>query len=536
MNSNVSNGLLARHTAFGFVLPAVRKHALRHLGALVIVVAPLAVFRGALANGFVWDDYFNFVVNRAYRGVGWAELSWMFNSAQLSHWIPITWMTLGLDYVVWGMAPAGYHLTNLLFHSANAWVFYLVARRILRAAVPDIEAGALRAGSVGAALFFSVHPLRAESVVWITERRDLVSGLFFLLAVFAYLRARDAKPASTRASRRSFMLSVIFFQFGVMSKSIVVTLPVVLLILDVYPLRRLGRSGARWSQVKVLLEKLPYLPMALLGGFVAVTIVGRDGGLISLERLSVLDRIIVIFHSAWFYLWKTVLPFGLSPLYELPSSVSALAPRFLVPLVATLAISCLVLAARHRWPAAMAAWFAYLCILAPVSGGLHNGVQIAADRYTYLACLPWALLFGGGVMMVVRAGLATVLSPLAYKASLASIGAWLAALALLASSQTAIWRDDETLWRHALASDPQCFVCHHNLGAYLARSGRSAEGATHFERATALRPTAPVPRGALVLAYLSMQAPDRADAELQTLRSLDPDLARTLSPAFLGTW
>src|SRR5687767_13473784 len=286
MNSNVANGLLARHNAFGLVAPAVRRHALRRLGLFVVAMAPLVVFRGALTNGFVWDDYFNFVVNRGYRGLGWTELSWMFNSAQLSHWIPITWATLGFDYLMWGMWPTGYHLTNLVFHSANACIFYVIAGHILRTAVPGLQAIAWRAGALAAALFFAVHPLRTESVVWITERRDLVSGLFFLLAVLAYLRAREPDPAS----RRWFALSVIFFQLGVMSKSIVVTLPVVLLALDVYPLRRLRLSGSPLSQAKVILEKLPYLPMALLGSFVAITIVGRDGGLHSLERLSLLDR------------------------------------------------------------------------------------------------------------------------------------------------------------------------------------------------------------------------------------------------------
>jgi hypothetical protein len=510
------------HDAFDLVV--AQRDVLRYLGLILVAMAPVIVFHRALVNGFVWDDYFNFVINHDYRGLGWTELSWMFNSAQLSHWIPITWLTLGFDYLLWGMSPAGYHLTNLVFHSANACVFYLVAGRLLRAAVPAIEVIALQAGSLASALFFAVHPLRTESVVWITERRDLVSGLFFLLAVWAYLRARE--PDS--ASRRWFAASVIFFQFGVMSKSIVVTLPIVLLILDAYPLRRLSISALR--------EKLPYLPMALLGSFVAITVVGRDGGLVSFERLSLLDRIILVCHSAWFYLWKTAFPFALSPLYELPQTVTATTPRFFVAIVGAVVITFFVLAVRRRWPAATAAWFAYLCILAPVSGGIHNGVQVAADRYTYLAGLPWALVFGGGVMFVARRGVADALRPLVYKASLAGIAGWIVVLAVLASTQTAIWRDDESLWRHALTRDPQCFVCHHNLGTVFAKTGRATEAVAQFERAVALRPTASVPRGALVMAYLSIQAEERADAEIRILRSLDPDLARTLSPAFVGTW
>ena len=502
---------------------------------LVIVGVPLVVFAPSLANGFVWDDHFNLIANRDYRGLGWTQLMWMLASSHLAHWIPVTWLTLGVDYALWGMWPAGYHLSNILFHATNAWVFYLVGRHLVRAAMPNLEHAALTAGATAAALFFAVHPLRVESVAWITERRDLVSGLFFLLTVLTYLYACAGGVHSTRWR----VMSLVCFQLAVLAKVIVVTLPVVLVILDVYPLKRLEPSVRRWTAPanrRILAEKLLYLPMAFLGGFVAISTFGKSGGLTSLDKLPVLDRLAAILYSAWFYVWKTALPFGLSPLYEMPPTIDPLSPRFVVALIGTIGITVLAVVVCRRWPAALAVWLVYLCLLAPVSGGMHNGRHLVADRNTYLPCLPWALLFGGAMAAIVQAGVVGAVTRYTFRLASSIAAAWLVALAVLASLQTTAWRDDEALWRHALAADPACFTCHHNLGTALANKGLEAAAIAHFQRAVALRPAEPIPHGALVIAYLITGAQDRAAAELATLRSLDPGLARDLSPAFLTAW
>jgi protein O-mannosyl-transferase len=514
------------------MVPRIRQQWI--LPALIVAV-PCLIFVPTLANGFVWDDHFNLVSNRDYRGLGRAQLTWMLTSAHLAHWIPVTWLTLGFDYVVWGMNPIGYHLTNVVVHAAATGVLYFVARRLLHAAVPTTSRAALITGAAGAALFFSIHPLRAESVAWVTERRDVVSGLFFLLAVLSYLRACDIGASASRW----LAISVACFQFGVLSKSIVVTLPFVLLILDVYPLRRLEPLVLRWTAPanrRVLLEKLPYVPMMALGTFVAISTFGRGGHLTSLDTLSFADRAGMIFYSAFFYVSKTVAPIALSPLYELPLTVSPLAPRFAVPLAGSLAITVVVMCLRHRWPAGLAAWLTYLCILVPVSGAVHNGRHLVADRNTYLACVPWALLFGAAIAAVVRARNTGMMTRPAFRLASIVISVWLLTLAAIASYQATIWRDDETLWRHALAVDAQCFSCRHNLGAALMANGMKHAAIEEFQRAIALRPLAPIPHGALVLGYLATGARDRAEAALRTLRPLDPDLARTLSPAFLSTW
>jgi hypothetical protein len=500
---------------------------------LVTVIVPLVVLSPALWNGFVWDDHFNLVTNRGYRGLGWAQLQWMSTTTLLSHWIPVTWMTFGLDYVLWGMNATGYHLTNLLLHTANALLFLLVGRRLVRLAAPTTAEIAVLSGAAVASLFFSVHPLRVESVAWITERRDVLSGFFFLAAILAYLRAQDDQNVR---DHRWFAISIACFQLGVLSKSIVVTLPVVLLILDVYPLRRLEWSPVRWftrDGRHVFLEKLPFVPMTVVGSFVATSIIGRAN---EFTPLSLVERLALTVHSFWFYVWKTAVPVRLSPLYELPNHIDLRQPRFVAAVLAALGLTVLAALLARRWPAMLIAWLTYLVIVGPVSGIRHTGIQVAADRYTYLSCLPWAMLVGAGVTAIVQARLVGALTTQTFRRISIVLASWLLALALITAQQTLVWRDSETLWRHALAVDPQCFACHHNLGSALLHRGMNTAAIEHFERAIVIRPPASSARGGLVFAHMASGAPDEARRQLEILRLSDEQLARDLTGLLITGW
>src|SRR5260221_741664 len=171
----------------------------RHFPAIVAVLA-LLLFLPALGNDFVnWDDERNFVLNPNYRGLGWTEIEWMWTSHLLGRYVPITWMTLGLDYTIWGMNPLGYHLTSVLFHAINAVLFYLLALALLGIALrdrPKAMQARIPIEALFAALVFALHLLRAESVAWVTERRDVVSGTFVLLAMLAYLRGNPDVPGA----------------------------------------------------------------------------------------------------------------------------------------------------------------------------------------------------------------------------------------------------------------------------------------------------------------------------------------------------
>jgi len=189
------------------VAPSSRTIDRLERAAFPAAVLTFFAFLPTLQNGFVeWDDQYNFLLNTSYRGLGWTQLRWMFTAFHTGHYTPLPWITLGADYLVWGLDPFGYHLTNLLLHAANAIVVYLLALRLLGSTVPGAAARPrpLRAAAALVALVFSLHPLRVESVAWATERRDVLCGLFYLLAVLVYLRRAQDPRAEPAVWRRRY--------------------------------------------------------------------------------------------------------------------------------------------------------------------------------------------------------------------------------------------------------------------------------------------------------------------------------------------
>lgn len=459
------------------------------LACLLVLSSALvtaAVFGPSLRYGFTdWDDPINFLDNPYYRGLGWPQLRWMLTANLMGHWIPVSWLTLGADYAVWGMNPFGYHLTNLLWHAASTVLFWLVAARLLALAMPAASPVMRGLGTAIATLFFSIHPLRVESVVWITERRDLTSGFFFLLAVLSYLEAH-ARPASPRAGWRLVSLGATVLALG--SKAIVMGLPLVLVILDVYPLRRLGPSPRDWLDARsrpVWLEKIPFVVIAAAAAAVALQ-VQRTTGYLTSEPLGV--RLAITTHNVWFHVWKTFVPVDLSPVYELPRSLSLLQWPYLLSGLTVIAITGALWFFRHRWPAGLAAWAVYLIMLAPVIGIVHTGYHLGADRNTYVSCMGFAVLVGALVVMIGEAWRRTTLrAPIAVVALILCV-IWILSLGMAARMQTAVWRDAETLWRYAVEIDPACAVCQHNLAVNVGLRGDYTESLAAFERAFALRP------------------------------------------------
>src|SRR5215470_15175202 len=269
---------------------------------LAIVLVVVAVFAIGLRNEFVrWDDHTNFVNNPYFRGLGLRQLGWVFTTTLMGHYIPITWLTFGLDYVIWGMQPAGYHFTNLVLHAANAVLVYWIAKRMLTTACPAASETALRMSAAVAALFFAIHPLRAESVAWATERRDVLSGLFFLTCVATYLRA----VAAAGARRRGLLsVSVAAFVLAMLSKSIVMTLPLLLLVIDWYPLRRLQAPWWSRENGRILVEKLPFMIVGITGAAVAYWAVGHNEYFTPTTKYPLPSRIAMALYSIVFSVSK----------------------------------------------------------------------------------------------------------------------------------------------------------------------------------------------------------------------------------------
>lgn len=461
----------------------------RRLLPVAIVLLTVGAFFPVLQNGFViWDDEKTLLENPNYRGFGWTELRWMFTTFHMGHYQPLSWLSFAFDYLVWGMDPFGYHLTNLLLHAANAVLFYFVALRLLSPALSASSVPGelpLRVAAGFAALLFSVHPLRVESVAWATERRDVLSGLFFLMTLLCYLKAVTGERGDF-ARWRNFALAA--YASSLLSKAGGMTLPVVLLLLDIYPLRRLTGDVRQWfgsGFQRVLREKAPFFLLAVVFGTTALLAQQEAGALKALESYGVAARLAQPLFGIAFYLWKSALPLGLSPLYELPVSFNPWDWPFVLSGLAVVAVSICLYRFRRAWPAGPAIWIYYIVVLAPVLGAVQSGPQIAADRYSYLSCLGWALLGGAGLIYGLR--------KIEWRRSIAvpaMAGLAVLALGALTWKQTQIWRDSERLWRHALAVGPESSTAHYNLGYVLQKRGELPEAIGHYRNSLELNPAA----------------------------------------------
>lgn len=445
----------------------------RHLASYAAVVAAvLLAFSPALSAGWQthWDDDWNFLRNDAFRGLGGSHVRWAFTTFHHGPYQPLAWLSLSLDFVLWGtrpdgaLDPSGFHRTNVLLHAVNAALALGVFRALLLRA-GRTAATSLAGAAVGAA-FFALHPLRVESVAWITERRDLVAGLFALLATGAYLRA-------TERGGRWWLLAGAAFAASLLGKATGVMLPLAWILLDVSVLGRVRDVGAK----RLVLEKLPFVGLSLAAGVVAV--IGQSANDTLMADRGLVDRFA---QSGWalaHYLKTTVLPVDLLPLYELDAAEAApggLWPGFLVGAGVTLA----AWVGRRRAPVAAAAWAGFVLLVLPVLGLLQAGVQAAADRYTYL---PHLALAAGVAVLGTRCA-----------ASRSAAVRWLpvvplALLAALTYDQTRIWHDTETLWTATLERSPRHAEARIGLSHVLNDAGRPAEAEPHVRLyAEELRP------------------------------------------------
>jgi protein O-mannosyl-transferase len=488
---------------------------LRGAGApCVIFAAAFLTFLPALSADFVnWDDYDNVVNNTGVHGLRTAQLQWMWTGAVLGHWIPLTWMSFGLNYTLGGLNPRGYHLLNLLLHAASATVFFFIVRRLLRAAGAAGAEPGLSVGAGFAALLFAVHPLRVESVVWVSERKDVLCGFFFMLAVLAYLSAASVTPLRRGWTYASLAATAA----ALLSKAAAMPLPAVLLLLDVYPLGRARVIGWR----RCLLEKLPWAAIAAIGAFIALRVVLTGTRVTGYETYGPGSRLAMTAYTFGFYPARWLWPVELLPVYELPVEVRLLAPRFLIPALAVVAVTALLWALRRVFPAGLAAWTLSVLMLLPISGIVHSGHQLAHDRYSYLSGLGFAALAGGGVARLLDARSRGRVSAFISRSVLAGAAAVLLVLAVGAWDQSRIWQDSETLWRWSVNVDPACSICWNNLGTSLTAQNRHPEAEVAFRKAFALRPKRATLASNIATALYGQKKVREAEDMLRLALSLD---------------
>lgn len=406
--------------------------------AAAAAAAVVVVFLPALFFPFLsWDDDVN-IVSNAYLSFSSDGLSWMLTGSRLGHWHPLTWLTLAFDRAVWGGRAAGFHLTNVLLHAASAALLVLCARRLLQSR--DAWPALLAAG------LWALHPLRVESVAWVTERRDVLCGLFLLASLYAHLRAAEQDAPRWR------VLAVALGGAAMLSKVFAVVWPAVLVVVDALVLGR----GPRWR------EKVPYLLFAAPSLGMNLAAQSATGAAVSLSSFGLEHRLAQAFLGLAFYPLKTALPTGLSPLYE-TSALLQPAP-FAWSMAAVLAAAAWWALWGRENKRLSAALLAYVILLSPALGLFKSGRMSAADRWSYLPAVPLSLLLAGLAAPVLdrRPARAAALAALLVSAGLTRL-------------QLPVWSSDEALWRRACAASPLSYYARLKLAAALDAAGRAAQ-------------------------------------------------------------
>jgi tetratricopeptide (TPR) repeat protein len=485
----------------------------------------LAALGRVSGNGFIedFDDDEYVTRNPAVKaGLTPAGARWALTAFHSHNWHPLTWLSLQADTSLWGRGPWGYHLTNLLLHTANVVLLFTLLYRTTGAA----------ARSATVAGLFAVHPLHVESVAWVSERKDVLCGLFFLLTLLAYVRY------ALRPGWGRYLAVVGLFALGLLAKPMLVTLPCVLLLLDYWPLGRLWPpdtpaagekpAPARASPGRLVLEKLPLLVLAV--GCSAATLAAQERIVQDWEDFPARARLLNALVAYATYLVQAVWPVRLAFFYPHPGSA---VPAGEVAGAVLLLVALSALAAwgtrRHRY--LTVGWLWYLGMLVPVIGLVQVGLQGHADRYTYLPLV--------GVFLMLAWGGADLLARWRVPRAVAAAGgaAVVGVCAVLAWHQADSWRDSPTLWQHALDVTADNYLAHHKLGLLLLKAGEPAEARRHFEAALRIKPELAATHAALARAYEEEGRPDEAIASLQEALRLDPRLGaarRALARLYVG--
>jgi tetratricopeptide (TPR) repeat protein len=453
------------------------------LAWLAVSLLTFLVYLPAADGEFLnWDDNEYVSENPHIQRLDSRFLAWAFTSFHSLNWHPVTWISHALDYRLWGLQPWGHHLSSILLHAANTFLLGLLVFVLVRSAM----ATSMRAliVSCAAAALFGLHPLHVESVAWISERKDVLSTLFVLLSAILYLK--HASSGRIGARGRHYFASLLFFVLALMSKPMPLALPLLLLVLDVYPLGRLAADGARPSWRGVLWEKVPFLA-ASAGSAIVTVLAQRAGGAMgSVEAYPLAARLGVALKAVVSYLIRSVYPFGLSPLYPYPrpGETSLLSVDVLA---AATAFGAICVACVYFWRKGarlyLTAWACYLLLLLPVLGLVHFGPQASADRYTYVSIVPLFVLFGVGLERA--AGRVWHRRPVLV-IGIAALACLTVVLSVVTRTQIRVWRDSLTLWSRVVQLFPGSEVAYNRRGDAYLRLGKDDLALADLNRSIAL--------------------------------------------------
>jgi Tfp pilus assembly protein PilF len=447
---------------------------------LALAVSTFIAYEPIRHNDFVqYDDYTYVLENTNVKGgITLRSVIWAFTKSYEANWHPITWLSHMLDCEIYGLNPLGHHITNLLIHIANTLLLFLLLSKMTNAV--------WRSAFVAAA--FALHPIHVESVAWAAERKDVLSGLFWMLTILAYVRY------TKHPNVKRYMLVLLLFAMGLMSKPMVVTLPFVLLLLDYWPLDRLiwqqnatanpvqeqQNTSATYQKAPIwylLMEKVPLFALSAVSS--AITFIAQKHGkaVVSLTNWPLHLRVINALECYLSYIMKMLYPKGLAVSYP-PQKETMI--DVVVLAVAGVIVLLMVWGRGKRWLVVGLLW--YLGTLVPVIGLVQVGLQIMADRYTYLPSI--------GIFLVIAWGAKEIFSKMRYSKAILSSGAATAliAMVLLTRTQVSYWRDSPTLFKRSLAVTKNNVVMHSNYGLYLCKQGQYDEAIMHFKEAIRINP------------------------------------------------
>lgn len=472
----------------------------------LLLAGSIGLFWPATGYDFIDFDDGGYVADNVQvsTGLPWENIRWAFTTVHESWWLPVLWLSFMLDTELFGTGPFGYHLTNILLFGLNVVLLFWVLYRMT---------GACWRSALVAALF-AVHPLRVESVVWITERKDVLSGLFWMLAMLAHVRYVE------RPSRLRYALVPIWMLLGLLSKAILIALPPVLLLMDYWPLRRAGPpwQRAQWGAWgKLLAEKWPLVVLAAV--FVGINLATHESGRGSLSGMSGVDRLALIPPNYWAYLGKIVWPVRLALLY--PEQDLVRWPLALAALAGLGGLTAAGIRLAPRRPYLLAGWLWFLVVMFPMIRGVRMGLAELADRFTYLPSI------GLAMALAWLAGEWAERSRAARRGLTAVALAALALLGGLTVRQMAYWKDSETLFQRTLELTGRNPIMSNNLGAFLLDRGEHEEAAALFRESLLDDPDYALPNFNMGAAMFAMKNYVDSLDYFRTALRLDPDYVAT---------
>ena len=505
----------------------------RNLISILIAAAILAAFSPVLLDGVLhWDDLF-FVGKDARLGWGWEGLRWSFGEVHLGQYVPLACLSFVADFKLWGGEAGGYHLTNLLWHVAAGLVWFGFWRRLLLLEAPARKGDAALAAAA-AALLFCLHPLRVESVAWIAERRDMLCGFFYAAALRLYL---EHCLSADKAGRR-LVGALACFVLSLLSKAAGISLPATLLVLDVYPLKRLPADPRRWlgrSERAVLLEKAPFVALSAADAVGTLVALRRKGIIDGFAALSLSHRLTCAAYSLLFYVRKELWPFPMLPFYPMPRHFDPAAPRFLAWSAAAVVAALAVWRFGRKRLVVRAAAVHYAVALLPVSGLVSGGIpHLGSDRFSYFPSLAFSALAAAGLF-------GALARPKRRAVALAVTAAVLAVLGASSWRRCLEWRDDESFWGAALVDEPGFVTAYLNLARVYSEDGRLGRAAVLAEEAAYSNPENAVAWSDIGAVRLALAQWARAEEAYRKSVALDSGnsaarrgLARALEARGLG--